>query len=275
MKWGSNGIENGQFAAPTFVAIDKVNNVYVSDTDNHRYQKFSRDGKFLLMVGELGKGEGNFTAPIGIATDPVKNDIYVIDNINGDIQKFNDNGKYINTFGNLYHPKGLATDSSGNIFAADGNWDIQKYTSNGEYVSKWGGGISTKNGEFGHNGPNGISIDPKSGMVYVVDSTNNRIEKFTSDGKFILTWGKNGSGNGEFVNPTGVTTDSSSGNVFVTDTDNNRIQEFSSDGKFITKWGMQGSEDGQFLGPKGVAFDQKLGRIYVVDTGNHRIQVFS
>jgi DNA-binding beta-propeller fold protein YncE len=83
--------------------------------------------------------------------------------------------------------------------------------------------------------PTGIAID-KDGNVYVADSWNNRIQKFTSDGTFITKWGSTGSGDGEFRFPTGIAIDKD-GNVYVADFSNNRIQKFTSNGTFITQVG--------------------------------------
>ena len=84
-------------------------------------------------------------------------------------------------------------------------------------------------------GPHSIDIDPE-GQVYVADSGNNRVQKFTADGKFITKWGSRGDGDGEFSTPHGVTIDSED-NVYITDMDNFRVQKFDSNGNFLTKWG--------------------------------------
>jgi lysophospholipase L1-like esterase len=102
---------------------------------------------------------------------------------------------------------------------------------------------------------------------------SNRIQKFSSTGSFLATWGALGTGNGQFNSPSGVATDSS-GNVYVADTLNNRIQKFSSTGTFITTWGALGTGDGQFNSPSGAATDSS-GNVYVADAGNTRIQKFT
>ena len=56
--------------------------------------------------------------------------------------------------------------------------------------------------------PYGVVVD-SSGNVYVADSGNNRIQKFDSSGVFIIKWGFEGSGDGQFFDPTGVAVDSS------------------------------------------------------------------
>ena len=98
-------------------------------------------------------------------------------------------------------------------------------------------------------------------------SNFNHIKKFTSDGKFITSWGSEGDGDGQFLRPEDVAIDSSSGNVFVADFEGNNIQKFDSDGNFITKWGSEGDGDGQFWLPHDIAIDSS-DNVYVVDSGN-------
>jgi DNA-binding beta-propeller fold protein YncE len=81
------------------------------------------------------------------------------------------------------------------------------------YLLQWGG--------FGDS-PFAVAVDG-SGSVYVTGG--NRIQKFTSDGAYLLQWGAQGSGNGQFESPRGVAVDGS-GNVYVADCFNNRIQVF-------------------------------------------------
>ena len=99
------------------------------------------------------------------------------------------------------------------------------------------------------------------------------IKKFDSNGKFITSWGSEGTGDGQFLHAHGIDIDSS-GNVYVSDDDKNNIQKFTSDGKFITSWGSEGDGDGQFKKPEDIALDS-LGNVYISDTRNSRIQVFA
>ena len=110
-----------------------------------------------------------------------------------------------------------------------------------------------------------------SGNVYVADTT--RIQKFTSTGTFLTTWGSYGVGNGQFSNAHSVATDQG-GNIYVADGyEGNRIQKFDGSGTFLTAWGSPGSGNGQFANPYGVATDGS-GNVYVADSGNQRIQKF-
>ena len=75
--------------------------------------------------------------------------------------------------------------------------------------------------------------------MFVVDGSNDRIQKFSNTGSFIRKWGSFGTGDGQFDSPEGIAVDKS-GNVFVSD-GNDRIQKFSNTGNFIRKWGTFGT----------------------------------
>src|SRR3989441_10449275 len=67
-------------------------------------------------------------------------------------------------------------------------------------VAQWGG-IGSGNGQLDQ--PQGVVADG-SGNVYVADTNNHRIQKFTSGGTYLTQWGTYGSGNGQFFFPWGV-----------------------------------------------------------------------
>lgn len=124
----------------------------------------------------------------------------------------------------------------------------------------------------------GQFISPESVVLdqalnfYVVDSFNDRIQKFDSSGRLITSWGSNGDGDGQFMGCRGITIDSDN-MVYVTDVILNRVQKFDSSGRFITKWGIEGTGKGQFSEPFDIAADP-ANNIYVVDSSNHRVQKF-
>ncbi len=174
------------------------------------------------------------------------------------------------------NPQGITMDKSGYVYVMDsGNHRIQKFTSDGAFVTKWGR-KGSGNGEFGSIedfGPFPGIITDREGNVYVADSGNHRIQKFTSDGDFVAKWGKAGRGEGEFNSPEGMVIDSE-GFIYVADSKNHRIQKFTTDGVFTAKWGQKGIRNGEFNEPKGIAIDSE-GNVYVTDSLNYRIQKFS
>ncbi len=105
----------------------------------------------------------------------------------------------------------------------------------------------------------------KEGQVAVVRIPNEKSE--------FITWGREGSGNGEFKNPKGIAV-APDGSIYVADTYNHRVQVFAPDGSFITKWGREGSGEGEFNWPRGIAVAPD-GSIYVADRDNNRVQVFA
>jgi sugar lactone lactonase YvrE len=100
---------------------------------------------------------------------------------------------------------------------------------------------TTGNGNSQFQNPTGITLDT-SGNIYVADSSNNRIQKFDSQGNFLMQWGTIGDGspgpenNGKFFFPSSAQADSK-GNIYVSDSGNERVQKLDSDGNFLMKIG--------------------------------------
>lgn len=118
----------------------------------------------------------------------------------------------------------------------------------------------------------GIGVD-SSGNIYVSDSIGDRVVKYDSSGRFVLTFGSHGTGNGQFDAPNGIACDSS-GNVFVADAGNRRVQKFNSSGVYQSQFGTSGTGNGQFLGPTSLAIDSS-DNIFVGDSVVCRVQKFN
>jgi sugar lactone lactonase YvrE len=229
---------------------------------------------FVSEWGGVGLQAGQFNQPYGIAVDLAGN-VYVADSVNQRVQKFDPTGTFLLAWG----------------------WDVDPAGGTGFEVCT----TSCKNGSLGSgagqfSSPYGVAVD-RLGDVYVADRSNNRIQKFSSSGDFLLAWGWDvnpaaggpttletctaattcksgtpGAGDGQFNGPQGIGTDAG-GNVYVGDTQNRRIQKFDSTGGFATKWGTFGTADGQFNLVYGVAADD-FGTVYVVDAAP-RLQTFT
>jgi len=309
--WGSPGGGDGQFSEPRGVAVAPDGTVYVVDSDlGHRIQRFSATGTFLGTWGSPGSGDGQFVLPRGVAVAP-DGTVYVADTGNHRIQVFSADGTFLGKWGSegsgngqFKYPEGVAVAPDGAVYVADtGNHRIQVFRVQSLGTStptpssptptsspvmptptqlpqppippsyrafQFAIGAQDPVGQF--DSPDDVAVAP-DGTVYVVDSGNHRIQRFSASGEFLGTWGARGSGDGQFDNPSGVAV-APDRTVYVTDYRNNRIQRFSASGTFLGKWGVRGSGDGQFKYPESVAVAPD-GTVYVADAGNHRIQVFS
>ena len=234
VRFGSQGVIDGQFNNPVGVAVDPQGFIYVADMGNSRVQKFDRSGQFVTKWGSPGAGPGQFRKPRAIVVD-AQNNVSVLDSETGRIQKFSPDG---------------AT-----------------------YLGWWGGSFGTGDGQFSAlgGGPADLVID-SAGVAYVTDTANHRVQKWRVDSNTngtiqsatFLGWSggctsgsecdvsigrskefnckaatcspaSQGGGDGQFINPLGLARDAAA-NLYVTDQLNDRVQQFGSTGSFIQAW---------------------------------------
>jgi tripartite motif-containing protein 71 len=274
LEWGGYGFGDGQFSHPQAVTADGSGNVYVTEHNNHRVQKFTTSGAFLTKWGTYGAGNGQFISPAGVAVYG-SDSVYVADPNNHRIQKFDSSGGYLTqweSYGPGVTPNGVAVDRSGNVYVADTlNNRMQKFDSSGGYLTQWGGSlVSEWPGPLFYH-PYGAAVDG-SGNLYVADTDARRIQKFDSSGGYLTEWNIAFTGTGRYSLPYGVAVDSS-GSIYVTDRGDSNIQKFDSNGRLLTAWGVLGSGNGELSGPYGIAVDGS-DNVYVADSNNNRIQKF-
>ena len=148
----------------------------------------------------------------------------------------------------FYWPSAAALDGRGDVYVADaGNSRIVELSPLGRTIRTWGSAGSGR-GQLGHDpvpqddslaiGPSGITVD-RSGNVYVADTWNNRIEKFSGTGLFIASWGSAGSGSQQLNRPRSLVA-GGRGNIFVADTGNKRIVKLSPTGAVAAVWSQLG-----------------------------------
>ena len=172
-------------------------------------------------------------------------------------------------------PKGDARGAAG--FKKGLGHQIYKFTRDGKLVMRLGeagvpgddekhfngptGVVVSRNGDIwitdGHGGP---QVGPLKDNMYGSRGGNNRLVRFSKDGKFIKAWGGGIGSEGslplQFNDPHGIEIDDED-RLYVADRGNQRIQVLDKDGNFITRWT-------QFGKPSAIAIDRK-GHIYVAD----------
>ena len=186
-------------------------------------------------------------------------------------------GKLLRHFGAgmFVQPHGIAVDKQGNDkqgnvwitdaqATKDGSKGLQvvKFSPEGKVLLTLGQKGKAGEGPDIFGAPTDVIVAP-NGDIFVTDGhagcncTSNRVVKFDKTGKFLMTWGKTGTGPGEFNGPHALAFDSK-GRLFVGDRTNNRIQIFDQNGKFLEEWK-------QFGRPSGIYID-KNDTIYVTDS---------
>ena len=210
------GREDGQFIWPSSIALDKDENIYVSDDSLHRISIFDKDGNFLSKWGTLGSGPGEINSPSGLALDGDEN-IYVVDALNHRVQKFTKEGLYLDEWGRYGSrdgefniPWGITVDDNDNVYVADWkNHRVQKFSPDGTFLLQFGrpapgaGDLNypvsyprhipfshlhrldgADTGELNH--PSAVAVD-KDGDVYVADWGNDRVQIYTPEGEFFAS----------------------------------------------------------------------------------------
>jgi hypothetical protein len=121
----NRGEGHGEFKYPASVAVAGDGTVYVSDQMNFRVQAFSREGKFLRQIGQMGVHPGSFARPKGIGLDR-DGHLYTVDAAFNNIQIFNPAGQLLLSFGRggqgpgeQILPIGVAVDGQDRIYVAD------------------------------------------------------------------------------------------------------------------------------------------------------------
>ena len=216
LEWGTFGvIDPGQFNQPQQIAVDDERNIYVTDTENSRIQKFTNDGEFLSSFGTHGIEDGEFQSPVGIAV--YENNMYVVDDKQNNIQKFDSDGNFLFKWGihgvedgQFNQPKGITVDSNGIVYVADSkNHRIQTFTSDGEFLFSFGtfgfgdGKLKTP-----------VDVAVYEDFIYVSDPGNRKIEKYALDGTYLKSFDYRFGGSA--VRPGGLVADPD-GNIYFVD----------------------------------------------------------
>lgn len=196
------------------------------------------------------------------------------------VLKFSPDGEVVQSFGGgmFIWPHGIDVDPDGNVWVADAvrpdrkpdgdkrGHQVVKFSPKGEVLMTLGtpGELGTGPNHF--NAPSDVVV-AEDGHLFIADghneNGNNRVVKFTADGRFVKAWGNTGFGPGEFRALHAIAIDPR-GRIFIADRGNNRVQIFDQEGEFLAQWT-------QFGRPSGIFFDEH-DRIYVADSESDDVQ---
>ena len=292
-------VAHPNFAAPphgwtwtevTAIAVDSQDRLFVFSRSEHPVMVFDKQGEFLSAWGE-----GVFARPHGITIGP-DDTVYCTDDLDHTIRRFTSDGRLLSTLGTSGRPSNTGATSvdfrtivragppfnfptnsalspSGDLYVADGygNARIHRFSADGRLIASWGEPGSGP-GQF--HVPHGIAVDAR-GVVWVADRENSRLQRFTSDGRFIdqIT---------DIARPCQIAFDRDE-NLYVAelgyrsgmwpgvekpspDVTGGRVSVFDKSGSLINRWGggANPTAPGDFFAPHDIAIDSS-GDVYVAE----------
>ena len=220
-------------AAPTSLAIDSYERIYVAESIYNRVKIYSSGGKHLNTINGL-------TRPIAVNVD-VNGRILIANEVDKNVEvydsQFNSLFKLGAGDGEFKKPCAIDTVSSGNIYVADCNDNkIKIYNPDGTFQFSFGV-TGNYNGQF--HFPSSIVVDEAAGEIIVSDIKNQsgmlgsyqmpRVQIFDMNGNFLRTFGIRGVGIGRLFSISALTVDSSS-RIYIADSYQNVVQVFDNAG---------------------------------------------
>jgi outer membrane protein assembly factor BamB len=263
------------------------------------------EGVFQVLGGR-GSAQGQLEAPHGVAVDAQGN-VYVADTGNGRIQVFDPDGAVLQSIADARFtgPLYVAVDDAGRIYVTDASEKVHVFNARGDPLQGFGqpGSLPSQ-----FSGIADLAVDAV-GDLYVADSGNGRVQKFSLLSGLLLTLGVDGEEDALLSRPQGVALDAEA-NVYAADAQTGRIVKYAPGGTFLRVFETGIGElrdialdeqgriyasdaaaravyvlddqgrivtqlgEGQLSDPWGVAVDAS-GRVYVADAGHHRVLVLA
>jgi DNA-binding beta-propeller fold protein YncE len=275
-KWGALP-DDMSFVEATSIAVDAKDDVYVFNRGKHPLIVFDRAGRFKRTWGE-----GQFRRAHGITVGP-DGTLWLTDDLHHTIRQFTPEGKCLLTIGDpdqastlqggkpFNRPTHVAiSPKTGDVFISDGygNSRVHKYDPKGRHLLSWGE-PGTDPGCF--NLPHNIATDA-TGLVYVADRENHRVQIFDPLGRYVGQWNN-------LHRPCGLAADARLGDIFFVgelpshltvnkDVPNlgARVSILSLKGQLLGRIGgpFAGEKPGEFVAPHGCAVDSR-GDLYVAE----------
>jgi len=257
------------FGETSGVAVDKDDNVWVFNRGAHPVLQFDSNGKMLRSWPEVPIKSSH-----GIRVDEDGN-VWTVDVKGHQLFKWTSTGRLLMILGRgpgkddskdaFNEPTGIAFAKNGDLYISDGyvNSRVVRYGKDGVYQSHWGR-KGTGDGEFQlvHD----VTVDTR-GRVYVADRTNERIQVFDENGKFLTKWTGIGA-------PWGLSFAAKENAIYMCDGVNNRVVRLNMEGQVTGVLSSFGKTPGKLDFAHNIAVDS-AGNIYVAEIKNWRVQKFA
>lgn len=222
----------GVLRVPEAIVLGSHGRVYVADQFSHVIQRFSRTGRFEGEWGSYGSGPGQFGAVGALAVD-ARGDVYAVDSTHDRVEVFDWRGDFLREWGS--HGRRL------------GRFDF-------------GGGV-------GPDKPPGGGIAVAGGYVYVSDTNNDRVQRFTLAGADPVAFTRAGGRHARFAGPRGVAV--GEGRIYVADLGHARVVELTLGGRFLRATSRREPRPRRLHDPWGLAL--RGDRLYETDDNGGRI----
>ncbi len=271
------------------VATDSLSRVFVFNRGDHPVIVFQPDGAFLTAWGE-----GLFARPHGITIGP-DDSVYCTDDLDHTVRKFTPDGRLQWTLGTSGHPSdtgatsidyrtivragqpfhfptNVAVSPAGDLYVSDGygNARVHRFSADGRLLLSWSEPGSGP-GQF--HVPHGIAVDA-SGVVYVADRENSRLQLFAPDGRYLAEWTDVArpcqvfiDGERVYVAELGFRAGMWPGTTAPTaDAPGGRVSVFDLRGELVARWGggQNPCAPGDFFAPHDICVDSR-GDVYVAE----------
>ncbi len=236
-------------------------------------------GLVLAVPARAQDAPWRFKGPFGIAVNS-RDVVYVAEIDNARISKFTVEGQWLGTlrtiegYGDLKGPFDVAVGPDDGIFICDTRSHKVLALDHNEKLRFVLGTQRRSAAPGSFIEPHFVAVNRK-GEIFVSDTFNARIQKFSPHGRLIKNWGRVGPGPGEFLHNgyTGGITLDGQGFVYLRETDGGRIQKYTEDGRHVLTAARRGNGPGELDEGYGlVVVDPTL---YAIDTFESRIQRFT